>query len=171
MTAYATPADFLLRYDYRPTADLVSDTGTAVPQNLLATDQPLLTALAAASGEVESALIVGGRYLVSQLSALTGNSLENLKDFVCELAAIRLEKRRMNMSAEQIDALAKLQKMANDRLQLLRTGESLFNLADAISASVVSADGPTTLAIESLNLIRDRVGTSYYPPRTMPYGR
>lgn len=171
MTAYATPADYLLRYDYRPTGDLVSDSGTAVPQNQLANDNALLTALKAASGEVESALIVGGRYSVAQLTALTGNSLENLKDLVCELAAIRLEKRRMNLNTEQVDLLVKLQKMANDRLTQLRNGENLFNIPEAIGAGLISTSGPSTLAIERLNLIRDRVGTSYYPARRMPFDR
>lgn len=169
MAAYATPADFMERYDVRPTGDLVADDGVSVPVGDLPTNTKLLTALDDASGEIDSALMAGGRYSVLQLAALTGNSLAYLKRLTCELARIDLLERRMELG--NADEFAKFTKLTYDKLERLRTGENLFNLPEAIKASLVSASGPSTLAIEQLNLLRDRVGNHYYPQRTMPYGR
>jgi len=169
MTAYATPADMIERYDVRPIGDLVADNGVSVDAVGLATNTKLLTALADASGEIDSALMAGGRYSVDQLAALTGNSLSYLKRLTCELARIDLLERRMELGNSE--EFGKFTKLTYDKLERLRTGENLFNLPESIKASLVSASGPSTLAIEQLNLIRDRVGNHYYPQRILPYGR
>jgi phage gp36-like protein len=169
MSAYATPADFIERYDVRPTGDLVADDGVAIPPSELDTNTKLLTALEDASGEIEAALMAGGRYSTQQLTGLTGNSLAYLKRLTCELARIDLLERRMELG--NADEFTKFTKLTYDKLERLRKGENLFNLPEVVSANLVSVSGPSTLAIESLNLVRDRVGDHYYPARRMPFGR
>lgn len=168
MASYATPANMLSRFDKRLIGGLVSDTGTEVAEGDLPTNAVLLELLADASGEVESALTVGERYSADQLAALTGNSQKLLIRLVCEITWLNLVGRRGEKYTEDYEAM---RKAAGDRLNRLRKGENVFNIQATLEAGNIHVTGPSTVAIEQLQLMRDRVGTAYYPRRRMPFGR
>lgn len=150
--AYATPDDMVLRFDANTIGDLVSDTGVAATD--LTTNATVLAALEAASGRVDAAALVSQNYSTAELAALTGNSLALLKDIVCDLAMIRLLKRRPEKITNE--ALAAASKEAEDYLDRLRRGDRLFDVAAHETAGVISVEGPTTLEFENLNLITAR---------------
>lgn len=72
--SYAEPDDLFERFDWREIGEAVSDENNRGTLAELQADSKVLTALSDASGEVESALIVGGNYTVDQLGELSGNS-------------------------------------------------------------------------------------------------
>lgn len=165
--AYATVAQLLQRFDYRDIADLVSDTGSPVAQGSLATDANALAALNDASGEVETALLMGGRYTTTDLAGLTGNSLYHLIRMTCDVAIALLFARRPLYA---FDKYKDARELAEKHLDRLRKGEAVFNLSDMAAASVPSVDGPTTIEYQNLNLVRDRVH-NHYPRRYLPNNR
>lgn len=162
--AYATVADMRERFDERTLSELVSDSGAAVDLADLNTDTNALTALDDASGIVEAALIVGGRYTAAQLAALTGNSLALLKRIVCQLAASQLEQRRFDFDPDRYERFTA---WALEQLDKLRRGENLFNLDDNVSASQASLETPSLAQRNTPGLIRDRT-QNYYPVVNLP---
>lgn len=165
--AYATTAQLLERYDYRDIADLVSDTGSPVAQGSLATNGNVIAALNDASGEVETALLQGGRYSTDDLAGLTGNSLFHLVRMTSDVAIALLFARRPLYAFEKYKEAREL---AEKHLDRLRQGEAVFNLTDMQKSSVPSVDGPTTVEYQNLNLVRDRVH-NHYPRRYLPNNR
>lgn len=129
-TSYASAADFLGRYDARSVGDYVSDLGVKVDPVSLLTNANLLTALADASGMVESACLVGLRYQPSDLAGLTGNSLSFLKRLVCDLAIGMLMMRR----PQKDRPIPVTYEMALEFLERLRTGERIFGIQETAEA-------------------------------------
>ena len=168
MAVYATWENVINRFDKRLIRDLCSDDGQPIDEDDLDTNEILTKAITGASGEVESAVMVGEFYSPDQLAALTGNSQELLIDLTCELTFLRLIRRRGEKYSEDYKDM---RKSVMDWLERLRKGQNVFNVAANIQSGTVAVTGPTTIAIEQLNLMRDRVGTAYYPRRRMPYGR
>jgi len=167
VSRYAEPADILDRKDWRDIGDLCSDDSSQVAVSDLLVDPKLLAALDDASGEIEAALVVGGRYTVSQLEGLTGTSLAHLKRITCELAMYHLLARRPKLSPDQYEMHSKLR---DTYLEQLRTGVNVFALAANIDAGTVHVDGPSVVQIIDLNLMRDQT-LHYYPARRMPGSR
>ena len=164
MAAYATVADMRIRFDERDIAQLVSDTGAAVELADLNTDAVALEFLAEASGDVETALMAGGRYSVEDLAGLTGNSQAKLKRIVCALAMAYLLDRRSGFNRDDYESRIE---SAQKDLKKLQDGVNLFNLAEAVSASLPTLDAPTIAQREHPNLIPDR-STNYYPRVVLP---
>lgn len=167
MASYADGDELLKRKDWRTIGDLVSDSGTQVAEASLASDANVLQALEDASGDIDAALLVGGRYSTEDLEALTGNALAHLQRITCELAMYDLMCRRPDIDVERLEYY---QKMRATFLEPLRTGQNVFNIVENIAAGKASVDGPTTLGFQDLNLVRDRT-RHYYPPRFLPNNR
>jgi phage gp36-like protein len=167
---YATSSDLIIRYDKQTIADLLSDTGTPVADGNLATDSKLLAILTAASGRVDAAVMVSDNYTSEELAALTGNSLALLKDIVCDLAMVRLLRRRPEKFGDEGTVAAF--KEAEEYLDRLRRGERLFDVTSHKEAGLPTVDGPTANDYANLNLIPDRT-KHFYPRRTgrLPIGR
>lgn len=165
--AYATSADLLLRKDQREVSDLVSDNGDPIAESALSSDTKLTAALSGASGEVNAALLAGGRYTVAQLEALTGDSLSYLKDIVCELTMYRLHRRRPDIDGKALEYYGQLRETL---LGMLRSGQDVFAIDAHIAASLPEVDGPTTLGLQNLNLIRTRCH-NFYPALRLPENR
>lgn len=162
------PSDFLLRYDARVVGELVSDANTRVAAVDLATNDVVLTALADAEADLQTALLTGGRYSADDLSGLSGSSLTKAKRVISDIAIEYLKERRGNRDPER----AKVEREnALAPLDRLRRGENVFNLTPQIEAGNADVDGPTTLEFQDLNLVRDRVGDRYYPGRVLPHNR
>ena len=160
--AYATAQNLLDRYDKSIINDLVSDEGTRLSYSDLLVDTKLLAALDDASGEVDAALLVGGRYSATDLSGLTGNALATLVRITCEIAIGFLYNRRPMFRVEDADRWAERTRAHIDRL---RTGENVFNIAANITAGNPTLDGPTSIDYRRLNLIPERT-KNYYPHRS-----
>lgn len=165
--AYATSADLLLRKDSREIGDLVSDNNDRVPESELSANTKLTAALSDASGDVNAALLAGGRYTVAQLEALTGDSLSYLKRIVCEIAMYYLLVRRPDLNR---DTLEYYRDMRETLLGMLKTGADVFNIEASIGASLPEVDGPTTLGMHDLNLLRTRCH-GFYPSLKLPDNR
>jgi phage gp36-like protein len=94
MAPYATPDDFRKFYDARALGMLADDTNAAVDPGGLSGDAVIAMMLARASGDVESACMVGSRYEPADLQALAGNGRALLVGLVCDLAYGYLRQRR-----------------------------------------------------------------------------
>lgn len=135
-TSYATPAQLLAHTDIRAIADCLQDLGArvggTVPNPVTVQNDPnLQDALNKASGDVESACLVGNKYTVADLQALTGNSLAHLQAIVCDLATFRLLQRRFPAIA-----ITEQYRNAQEKLERLRMGERIFALAGQAAAGL-----------------------------------
>lgn len=169
MAAYATSADLIKRFDTNVIGDLASDTGTPIASSAFSTDDNITAALADATGEINSAVMVADLYTAAELAAVTGEDLEFLKRLTCDLAMGYLMGRRPEKYGEQA---VKLVEVARAHLELIRSGKRLFNIQAKKDAGQPSIDGPTAVDYDNLNLIPDRT-RNFYPARAtrLPLGR
>ena len=165
--AYATVAELKVRFDVRTLGDLAGDTGVSVPGVSLLTDANVLAVLDDASGEIESAILVGKRYTTIQLTALTGNANSYLVRICCEIAMHLLVERRLYSATA--DHSQRMLDRYTQRLDDLRTGRRIFDIDDA--KSVPSNDGPTTGQRSRMNYISERARGHFYPAMRLPDGR
>ena len=159
--AHATAQQLLDRYDKSIVNDLVSDEGTRLSFTDLLVDTKLAAALDDASGEVDAALLVGGRYSSADLSALSGNSLSTLVRITCEIAIGFLYDRRPMFRADEGERWAT---RTREHLNRMRTGENVFNITANVTAGNPTIDGPTSVDYDRMNLVVDQ-SRNYYPNR------
>ena len=159
MAAYAEVSDLLARHDNTVVAELCSEDEQAVPAEDLASNTNLLAALQDASGDVESAMLIGKRYTTDQLDALTGNSLAKLKRITCTIAMAYLLERRPVVHCSNAERLLK---RAEEYLEQLRTGQRIFNVLDNVEKQLPTIGGPTSVKAEELNTLGQRM-TRYFP--------
>lgn len=172
----ATAADLAKRYDLEAIKDLASDTGTPVAD--ITKDPNVLAALRGSSGRLQSAVFNAGNYDKDDLKlydeddgrGLQLDDFEYLKDIVCDLAMLRLLKRRPEKFGD--DMLKSLRESTEETLELIRSGKNIFNLPLPISAGLPTVDGPTAVTYSRLNMIPDRT-KNFYPNRSsrLPIGR
>ena len=167
MADYVTVAELLKRFDHRDIGGLVSDDNSQVLEPDLTLDAKLLTCIGDASGDIDAALLAGGRYIATDLEGLTGNALNKLRRMCSEITMFYLLDRRPLFNAERLESY---EQMRNRHLKRLQSGENVFNLDEHVTAGVASVDGPSTQNFNDLNLFRDRV-RNYFPPRHLPNNR
>lgn len=160
--AYATASDLLTRYDSRRVGDLVSDSG-ARDANPAAS--PVLAAcLDDASGMIDLACMVGGRYTPTTLAAMTGNSSKALVRLACDLAYGLLVARRGYSSTDQ-KTMAPQYDQAQNTLELLRKGERVFDIYNGGDPEEGSGTTATIKLIKARTLGysngSDMVGNAY----------
>lgn len=140
---YCTPADMVGFHDSRDLGELVrDDSGQDSPVDL-ASDPVLALALAAASGDLESAALIGQRYEPADLQSLVGNGRAFLARLVAALAYGHLRDRRNLTGAPPAfvaDAEAKLQALAKGEailpfVQVEAAGNAYDALRDPNSAA------------------------------------
>lgn len=137
----------LLWCDLRRVKQLVSDTDASVEPPELYVNETLLAVLQAASGDVESACLAGGRYTADDLAnlttaadralGLTSNTERALQKLVAHLALGDLYERR-GIIAEGKDF--KSVERALGMLEALRRGDRIFALAEVAEAGVTEAE-------------------------------
>lgn len=136
--AHATVSDLLMRYDSRRIADLVLDTDQRATDVELAGNSTaglvVQTALSDASGMINSSILAGGRYKLEDLLAMTTDSKGYLKRLCCDLAYGLLISRRGYGGAD-LDAMTSRSKESEAILELLRTGERIFEIEKNEQAS------------------------------------
>lgn len=140
-TSYLTPTEFVYRYDQNLVCQYLSDSGAPIDPSTLSTNTNLLELLADASAMLESAAMVGNRYSVSDLQAITaevsgtcvyvGGRL--VKRLVADLAMGLLRQRR-GMRDDQpfppyLEALR--------QLDALRDGEMIFAFTESAEAGTI----------------------------------
>ncbi len=163
---YCTPAALIEGRDRRQVADLCSDDGDGPRPTyrcLLDAGTPpgqiLLASLSAASWDVESACVAGGRYTPADLQALTGVGRAGLVRLTAALAFWRLMQRRhpATSSPKSVPGAEE----AADTLERLRTGERVFPFQETADAGV---SGPVVPAARRPEL--ERFGRLFGPDRT-----
>lgn len=92
--SFCTPEQFLLLNDWRFVAQLIMDDGSQATHAAVLTSPELAYILLCASGDVESALVSGGRYKSSDLQAANGASQAFLQKIVADIACCYLFDRR-----------------------------------------------------------------------------
>ncbi len=165
---YATPDDLTAYFDARVIADLASDDD--VPAQSVETDPNVAKALSAAASQINAAVMCGNLYTAADLAGLTGDDRESLLELNCQLAMAKLIRRRPEKFGA--DGYKEFVEEAEGRLEQLRKGERLFNIAAQAAAGTPVVDGPSTATMERLNLITART-RNFYPSfgRRLPLGR
>lgn len=167
VTSYATPADITARYDLRTLGDWCGDQGRRVDPVSLKTDTNMLTALADASGDIESACFVSAKYSADDLNALTTQSLSLLKRICSDIACGYLASRRPDLNnpyeTRYLQALEKLEQ--------LRNGQRIFSLLEHAEAGLIDSEVETPIDVEARNMTTlisrryfGRRSNEYYPP-------
>ncbi len=168
--SYATGADLIARYDVDLIGDLATDDRETLDRDLVATSEKVTTALADASGEVEVALMAGGRYTIEQLQSLPGNGANHLKSIVCGLAMAALYRRRPEAARREF--IDDLTADARAAIKSLRRGENVFGLAEHIDAGVVELTGPSAIQLINRNGLAERMGRYFpLPASRLPRGQ
>jgi phage gp36-like protein len=136
-TPYCTVPEFLARFDIRPSIQLLVDNGLTPPISDLGDTNStayanLQTLLADASGELELACFMGGRYAATDLAGLNGNSLAVMKRLVCNIAVRMLWERRQDGKPPPPQA-----QQAAQMLDLLAQGERVFAIQETVDATIM----------------------------------
>jgi phage gp36-like protein len=167
---YATGADLIARYDVDLVGDLSTDDRETQDRDLVASSPRVTVAIEDASGEVEAALLAGGRFTAIQLAGLTGFARSHLKRIVCGLAMAALYQRRPE--AADADMIERLTKDSRDALLALRRGENVFGLPEEIAAGLVDTGGPSAVDLQNRNDLTVRMGRFFPAPASrLPSGR
>lgn len=151
-SSYCSAAEFLKRIDKRTVADLCSDTGTPVTEGALAANVNLLAALEDASGDVEAAALMGGRYSNADLAALItddGVGAAKLRRIVSDLAIAYLFERR---PSPDLDRQPQAVERALKFLELLASGERIFGFQEVMDDGVMDDIKETPAIVEARNL-------------------
>jgi phage gp36-like protein len=159
------------RYDIDLIGDLTTDDRETVDRDLVLEENPKLqSALEDASGEVDVALLAGGRYSPAQLQNLEGHSGSHLKRIVCALTMAALYQRRPE--AADAESIKRLTEDAREAIKSLRRGENVFGLPQAIEAGKVTVTGPTAIDIQNRNDLTARMHRFFPTAATrLPRGR
>lgn len=140
MAAHATVDDLLKRYDLRRIGDLVNDNDTrATSTDLNNASSPagavVQTALSDASGMINSAILAGKRYKLTDFINMSDESKALLKRLCCDLAYAFLVSRR-GYGATDLEAMTSRAKESEMILEQLRQGERLFEVEENQNAAL-----------------------------------
>lgn len=155
---YCSAAQFLARVDNNLVGELVTDlppaltSGVQPPQyptsTQLLTNPSVLTALADASGLIESQALIGARYAPSDLLNLTGNSASFLQRICADIALYYLWNRRDGQNPPTLVSQRYDQSLAH--LDRLAAGEAIFAFVETEQAGLPSSEFVTQAAIAGL---------------------
>lgn len=147
-------AEFLKRVDNAAVATLASDV-PGVPATLLLTNANVIAALMTATGLLESAVMMGGKYAADDLQLLlttTCGSQAMMFSIVADLAWVELFKRRPNMNANPPATL----KQSMEWLDLLSQGKRIFAFKQTQDASIMEKTDASVADIDARNSVVDQ---------------
>jgi phage gp36-like protein len=153
--AYCTPAQLLSIHDWNDVADLLSDkpanadftTSYKLTKQSLTTNADLDLILKAASGKIESACAVGGKYTPDDLNALAGTvSGALLVELTADIAMWTLWNRK-----QQKGDLPQRCQIAFQWLDELAKGERLFGTLDSFNAAHLRTSEMTAQDVRNRN--------------------
>ena len=133
-TPYASPQDFLNRYDVRTVGQLLndSDTSPALTQAQVLASAKLNALLMEASGDLEAAVIRGQRYTPTDLATIVSNAgvaKEWVVGLICAITAGKLCDRRFDRQEPPPPA-----KRADEILELLGQGQRIIPTQESAAA-------------------------------------
>lgn len=160
MAAYATGNDLIARYDSRMIGDLCQDDDEPVDVSSIPNHPNVLAALLDASGEIDTALMVGGQYTPAQLSGLTDNTRNHLIRITCAIAIALLLERRPIEAYQQLAAAYR--KVAEGHLTALRRGENVFGVQVNLEAGIIDTATIDVVEVQNLNGVTARM-RPYFP--------
>lgn len=156
---YATGDDLVDYFDAKTIGMMLLDNGTSVAASSVATHPSIDRFLRLASGSVNSALMASKRYSADDLTGLTGESEELLKQITCDIAMYHIARRRMDIQPERTESLRKI---AEGHLERLRKGELILEVDAVKEAGIIDHAVLTQAEMQQgVQLVRHRVG--YYP--------
>lgn len=165
---YCTAARFTNRIDWRSVADFLSDDGVRLPTKTAVEANAILAQLLkAASGEVESVAMVGGRYTADDLRAIADavtatNATELLADIVAGIAFWKVLRRRPDPNRPVPEAT----KEAREWLEKLASGATIFGTQEAADAGVVDSVMETRSDIENTRKPLTFIASRFFGERT-----
>jgi hypothetical protein len=177
-TAYCTTAQFINWYDVRTTGDLVMDDGSRATPGQLVSNAVLLQFLQEASGKVEAACLIGGRYTVADLQALLvpisgklSNSAIFLAGIVSGIAGGELSRRRPGVDIPE--SLKEKIEEGKEALKALADGEIIFAFEETAAAGLIQEeyDSPGNVwarqgtAVQMQRFFGRRANRYWNPPR------
>ncbi len=160
MSSAATGNDLIDRYDVDMIGDLATDDRESLYRDDVPTNSKVLAALNDARGEIEVALAVGNRYLPSQLTSLSGGSLQHLIRVECDIAMSNLFRRRGGQA--YMETAESVAKTARGHLEQLRRGENVFAMPEVQASSTMDLATISTIDIDQMNLLPSRM-PRYFP--------
>ena len=161
LAPYCSPAQMLDFVDIRTIAQLLSDGQVPISEAEALTSQRLVNILMSASGHVESACMVGSRYVINpyanppinDLAALNGNSQMLLIQLVAGIACWLLWMRRPSFAPRiQLPGVAEI---AKEMLGQLERGEAIFGTVEAQTSGVLSDYVEKTADVERRRLVEE----------------
>ncbi len=168
LSAYATSADLIARYDVRDICQWVSDTAAPVSQGSLSSNSVLTALFADASGMVEAALLAVDRYSALDLQNLItagGNSANFLKRLVCDLVAGMLIERRPYLDRDIPPAYLR----ALEWLEELRNGKRIFAFQEVADAGNAKVTIDSVYDIQSRNLASNQAARYFGADRAQDF--
>lgn len=165
MTAYASGADLIARYDVDLVGDLATDAREPVEQSAVPNLPLVQTALLDASGMIDVHLVTGGRYKPEDLLALTGNSIHHLKRIACDVAMGLLLQRRTDVRYQEL--AEKVVAGSKQHLQALARGENIFGIPSLQSAGTMEYQTVSAVAIDERNTLATRMDRVFPPTETL----
>jgi len=120
---YATPTDLMTFVDARLIGDLCEDAGNRLTPTQILADPNVAAALSAAAGTINAAVLVGARYTVAQLEAVTGDDAVFIQMLNSWLAFGVLCGRRGRDPKEQPEYVQSL-----ETLEQIKKGAEMFNV-------------------------------------------
>lgn len=152
-TPYCTTEEALNHCDWRALADLCSDTDDRLTRAALIASTVWLAQINAACGMVESAAMLGGRYLPVDLAALGGASEETLKRIVAKIAEGLAFSRRPEKGLAVSDEFQSITGPGG-WLDRLASGERIFAFQEATEAGRLESTEQTQADIDNRNGMR-----------------
>lgn len=163
MTAFATAADMVARYDVRTLGDLCGDDGHRIPEEDLAINVPMTKALQTATGKIKAAVLRAERYTTAELDALTGESKQYLIELTCQIAFWCLWKRKPYKDDQQ---RKEIKQDADDALELLRKGDHVFDIDRQKDAGTPQVETVTRVEVQTeWGLAVDQARGRFFPAR------
>ena len=164
MTTYATGNDLIARYDADLIGDLANDDRVTIDRSSgshdIAFHPNVVEALDDASGEINAALMVGGRYSIEQLAELSDQSKKHLVRITCAIAMCGLFDRRPEAASEKYRE--RVYDRAKELLKSLKSGDNIFGLPEEIEAGLIDVGGPDVIDNENRNDLTSRM-ERYFP--------
>jgi len=158
--SFASANDLVERYDYRLIGDLCSDEMSELTLGQVLAEAKVSSALNDGAGEILVCLQSGGNYDESDLEELDGLNQSHLIRVNCDIAMANLIQRRPNKV--NVEVAEKICEKAREHLNRLRKGENIFGIPAKVEAGNLSVSHMSSVQIESLNLIPDRM-QRYFP--------
>lgn len=156
LTAFCTPTQYFDFCDWRPAADLCTDSDTTrltMAQLIVCT--PFLNGLLAASGEIEAAALLGGRYTAADLQLLLaagGAQSQTLIRYTAKLAEARFIQRRPDVGGWQLTSAHHEVIGESGVLDRLAAGDRIFAFQETAEAGRLDFAINTARQIEQRDL-------------------